>query len=131
MQRKGFVVEGQSARGFRLGKDQIDRVQDRLCRPEGNVQILGVPVAVSTLYVGPEGVPHGLKNLRIGALKAIDRLFEITDHERRPHTVAMLIGSVVEGLRQPADDGPLVGVCVLRLIDQHVCQTLIELEGHP
>ena len=82
-----------------------------------------------------EAALHSLKHLRIGTLEAVDRLLEIADDKAGAEALVgaahRRVCTVVKGVGQPADDGPLVGVGVLRLVDEHVAQALIEFEGDP
>src|SRR5438046_8065825 len=77
-------------------------------------------------------LPHRDKGAGIGALEAVDRLLCVADRENRavaltPH--AALAGEKL--VRERFDDVPLVGVRVLRLVDQDVIEPAIELEQHP
>ena len=68
---------------------------------------------------------------RVGALEAEDRLFEIADGEQRAQPLAMATLAREELLDQRADDRPLVGIGILRLVDQHMLGRLVELIAHP
>ena len=79
-----------------------------------------------------EMLPHRDKGAGIGALEAVDRLLCVANRENRavaltPH--AALAGEKL--VRERFDDVPLVGVRVLRLVDQDVIEPPIELEQHP
>ena len=130
-----FTVEGQPAGVVAVAEQAIDRGQDRLRRAEGDVERLRDPLLSGALDVVLEAALHGLKHLRIGALEAVDRLLEIADDEAGAEALVgathLRVGAVVKGAGQPSDDGPLVGVGVLRLVDEHVAQALIEFEGDP
>ena len=69
-------------------------------------------------------------DLRIGALKAEDRLFEIADHEQAAELVTLAAPGKIF-LHQRADHLPLQQVGILRLINQHVIDAAVELEAHP
>ena len=79
-----------------------------------------------------EMLPHRDKGARIGALEAVDRLLGVADRENRAVALARhaaFAGEKLLGERR--DDRPLVGVRVLRLVDQDVVEPAIELEQHP
>ena len=130
-----FTVEGQPAGVLAVAEQAVDRGQDRLRGAEGHVERLRDPLLSGALDVILEAALHGLKHLRVGALEAVDRLLEIADDEAGAEALVgaahLRVGAVVKGAGQPTDDGPLVGVGVLRLIDEHVAQALIEFEGDP
>ena len=73
---------------------------------------------------------HRQKGARVGALKAVDRLLRVADREDRAEAVAGALAGE-ELLGQRGDDRPLLGVGVLRLVDQDVVEAAIELEQHP
>ncbi|MCY1173409.1 hypothetical protein D9M73_135680 [compost metagenome] len=68
---------------------------------------------------------------RVGALEAEDRLLEIADGEQRAQPLAMASLAREEFLDQRADDRPLVGIGILRLVDQHMLGRLVEFVAHP
>ena len=72
-----------------------------------------------------------LKIDRIGALKAENRLFIVAD--RKDGADAIGLGAIArkEFARQRRDDGPLLGIGVLRLVDKDMIGRLIELEADP
>ena len=70
------------------------------------------------------------EGLRVGALKAVDRLLGVADREDRAGAVARALAGE-EFLGERRDDLPLFGVGVLRLVDQDVVETAVELEEHP
>ena len=72
-----------------------------------------------------------LELLRRGSLEAVDRLLGIADREERAHALAVRAGAGGEILGDLAQDLPLLGVRVLRLVDQHVVDAAIELVEHP
>src|SRR5438874_511617 len=68
--------------------------------------------------------------MRRRALKREDRLFFVADREDRwPY--GSRARARKELSHQPANDLPLLGTRVLRLIDQHMVDALIELVVHP
>ena len=73
---------------------------------------------------------HAREGSGIGALEAKDRLLGIANREDRadlgPRTLA---GE--ELLRERGDDLPLLGIGVLRLVDENVVEAAVELEQHP
>ena len=72
-----------------------------------------------------------LEFLRRRALEAVDRLLRIADREERAHALAA--GAVAGGeiLGDAAQDLPLLGIGVLRLVDEHVIDAAVELVEHP
>ena len=67
----------------------------------------------------------------IGALEPEDRLLVVADHEQRAPAILGLgiAGEIFGGER--VDNRPLVGIGVLRFVDQDVVGALVELVAHP
>ena len=72
-----------------------------------------------------------LELARRGALEAVDRLLGIADREERAHALAARAAAGGEIRGDPAQDLPLLGVGVLRLVDEHVVDAAVELVEHP
>ena len=73
---------------------------------------------------------HAGEGARIRALKAVDRLLAVADREHG----AQPAGRVVADKKfrgEDRDDFPLLGIGVLRLVNQDVVEPAIELEQHP
>ena len=68
---------------------------------------------------------------RVGALEAEDRLLVVAHGEQRPPPGREHAAAGEELLRERSHDCPLVGVGVLRLVDQDMRGRLVELEAHP
>ncbi len=120
----------QSGCVLRVREDQIDGFENRAGRAVGERQRRfdpGLARRACTLGI----VAAGFGELaRIGALKAIDRLFLVANGKER-------VSPVVHGLtgeefgRQCADKGPLRRARILRLVHQNVTQVAVEPEQHP
>lgn len=65
--------------------------------------------------------------MRIGALKAVNRLLWVADRKDGSDALAGA-GAGEEFLGQQADDFPLLWVGILRLVDQDVIEPAIKLE---
>jgi hypothetical protein len=65
------------------------------------------------------------------SLEAVDRLLGIPHRKERAHALAPSARARGEILRDLAQDLPLLGVGVLRLVDQHMVDAAIELVEHP
>ena len=83
------------------------------------------------LRPGANSVAHAVEFARVGALKTEDRLLEIADHEQRAPALLGLArpGEKLGGER--LDDRPLVGVGVLRLVDEDMVGAAVELVADP
>ena len=74
--------------------------------------------------------PHGVELARRRALERKDRLLLVADREdRAPHLPRAGAGEKFG--RQMADDLPLLRAGILRLVDQHVIDAVVELVVHP
>ena len=124
------AVERDPVPRLRLAKNRIDRLQYRLGRAERDVERQLQPGLVDGIDALLEMLPHAQKGLRVGALKAVDRLLRIADRKDRADRVACALAGE-ELLGQRGDDLPLLGIGVLRLVDQDVVEAAIELEQHP
>jgi hypothetical protein len=58
-------------------------------------------------------------------------LLAITDHEDRAVTLLILRPIGEELRRQGANDRPLLGICILRLVDQQMVDATIQLVENP
>ena len=70
------------------------------------------------------------KRIGIGALEAVDRLLLVAHREQGAQRVACAF-ACEELLGQALDDRPLLGVGVLRLVDEDVVDAAVDLEQHP
>src|SRR5205807_10464829 len=77
-----------------------------------------------------EMLAHLEEGERLGALEAEDRLLGIADGEDRAVGLARSLPGE-ELLGESGDDAPLLGIGVLRLVDEDVVETAIELEEDP
>src|SRR6516165_11055764 len=73
---------------------------------------------------------HDLEFARGRALEREDRLLLVADGENRAPDEARA-GAGEKFAREPPDDVPLLRARVLRFVDQHVVDALIELVVHP
>ena len=79
---------------------------------------------------GAELQLHGVEGFQIGALERIDRLLLVADDKDRARCVARA-PTGGEFLRQKLDHPPLLGACVLRLVDKDVVNAAVQPEQHP
>lgn len=114
----------------RVGEDRIDRLQDRLGRAERNIKRQLQPGLVSIVDALLKMLPHCQKGVRVGALKAEDRLLHVANGEHGADRGACALAGK-KFLGQGGYDGPLLGIGVLCLVDQNVIEPAIELEQHP
>src|SRR6516225_1910806 len=85
----------------------------------------------SASLVGTTKVRQRLgKSARRRILKRKDRLLLVT-HRKDGSRAYARAGAGEELAGQSLDDLPLFGACILRLIDQHMIDALIELVVHP
>ena len=108
----------------------IDRVEHGRGRAEGNIEVDRHEIVLGDAALFGEPFAHLLELARIGALEAEDRLLGVADGEHRAAALDRALARE-EFLGQPADHLPLVGVGVLRLVDQHVVDAAVELVEHP
>src|SRR5215467_2462300 len=73
---------------------------------------------------------HDLELARGRALEREDRLLLIADRENRALDETRA-GAREEFSREPPDDVPLLRARILRFVDQHMVDALIELVVHP
>ncbi len=113
-----------------MAEDCVDRLQHRLGRSERNLQGYDPPHLTGSGDARLEMLAHAQKGARIGALKAVDRLFRIAHGKDRADAIARtLAGEELFG--EGGDDLPLLRIGVLRLVDQNMVETAIELEQDP
>src|SRR5690606_3832817 len=74
---------------------------------------------------------RGLERRGLGALKAEDRLFAVADGEHRTDALVLRPCPGEKLFGQRRDDRPLARIRVLRLVDQYMVGTLVELEANP
>ena len=122
---------GDALRRRVLAEHPVDRVEHGRGRAEGDVEVDRHETAARRCgcCLG-EPVAHLLELARIGALEAEDRLLGVADGEHRAAALDRALAGE-EFLGQPADHLPLVGVGVLRLVDQHMVDAAVELVEHP
>ena len=121
---------GDAAGRLGLAEHPIDGIQHRGCRAERDVELDRHEILHGDAALFGEPFAHLLELARIGALEAEDRLLGVADGE---HGAAALDRAFAheEFLGQAADHLPLVGVGVLRFVDQHMVDAAIELVEHP
>ena len=124
------AVERHAVLRLGAGEDGIDRGQHRVGRAEGDVERDVAPALAQGLDARGEMLAQAQEGLGIGALEAVDRLLGIADGEDGAALGAgALAGEELVGQR--LHHLPLLGVGVLRLVDQDVVEPAIELEQHP
>ncbi len=112
------------------GERHVDRREDGGRRAEREIERHALEGLLRLATSPLESAPHLAEKLRRCALEGENRLFLVADREYRavPRTRA-LAGK--ELLGQRLDDAPLLGRIVLRLVDQHMVEAVIELLHHP
>src|SRR5882757_102513 len=120
------AVESDAVAGRLVSKDGVDRPQHRLGRAERDFQRHYAPFLAGVADASFEIFAHVQKGPGIGALKAVDRLFGVADGKDRAQAVAGPLAGI-ELLGERSHDLPLLGVSVLRLVDQNVIEAAIEL----
>ena len=119
-----------TARRVGLAEHPVDGIEHGRCRAERDVEAdrHEHPVGDAAALVEPEA--HLLELARIGALEAEDRLLGVADGEDGAAAADRAFAHE-ELLGEAADHFPLVGIGVLRLVDQHVIDAAVELEQYP
>ena len=125
------IFEGQAPEMERLGEGPVDRREHRLRGTEGERQTHVLEAQRGAL--GPcLPIPAArLELARRRALEAEDRLLRIADREDGSDLPRSRAAAGREILGDVAQDLPLLGVRVLRLVDEHVVDAAVELVQHP
>ena len=125
------IFEGQAPEMERLGERPVDRREHRLRGTKGERQPHVLEAQRGAL--GPcLPIPAALLEFaRRGALEAEDRLLRIADREDGSDLPRSRAAAGREILGDVAQDLPLLGVRVLRLVDEHVVDATVELVQHP
>ena len=124
------AIERHSVGRFFLPEHGIDRVQQRFGGAKRDVERHLDPALLYRDHARLEMPPHLDKGARVGALKAVDRLLRIADGENRANAIlGAAAGEELGGKR--GDDLPLLGIGVLRLVDQDMVEPAVELEQNP
>ena len=121
---------GDAACRFGLAEHPIDGVEHRGRRAERDVELDRHEILHGDAALFGEPLAHLLELARIGALEAEDRLLGVAHGEDRAAALDRALADE-EFLGQAADHLPLVGVGVLRFVDQHMVDAAIELVEHP
>src|SRR5215831_12867305 len=124
------AVEGYAVAGCLMPKDGVNGPQHRLGRAKRDLERHHAPFLPGRADAAFEMLSHPQKGSRVGALKAVDRLFGVADRKDRAHAVAGPF-SGVKLFGERRHNFPLLRVGVLRFVDQNVVETAIELEQHP
>ncbi len=115
-----------------LGKRRVDDVENRRHGPEAQGQRQFIDDMTRARRTRLKAVQRFDEGLRAGALESEDRLPGVTDDEERARRAVVLVRL---GLEIVLDDGldevPLSLVGVLRLVDQHMVDALVELVADP
>ena len=121
----------QSVGGGRAG-EHAHRPPSSTGSVERNERVSGTSCQISAIAIAlaRNARPTAPKRTGFGALEAVDRLLLVADGEQRAEFVACALAGE-ELLGQALDDRPLRGVGVLRLVDQDVVDTAVDLVQHP
>ena len=115
-------------RGFGR-EDRIDGAEDDVGRAERGVEANGPPGLLGRFGAGLEMRPHKLSRRGVRSLKTEDRLFAVANGENCPHDIVARPFAGKELVGNRADDLPLIGICILRFVDQNVVEPAVE--QHP
>ena len=112
----------------------IHQIQNRPRRAEGDIEPDLAPRRPQ--HVGARCQLDAIvsHHRRVRSLEGVDRLLEVTDHEQgaRPGFIVRGIRSGLEELvAQPPQQLPLRRAGVLRLVEKHMANAVIELPAHP
>ena len=121
---------GDAARGLDLTEHPVDRLQNGRRRAERDVEFDRHEDPVGDAAAFAEPLPHLLQLAGVGALEPEDRLLGVADGEDGAAAADRAFAHE-ELLGEPADHFPLVGIGVLRLVDQHMVDAAVELEEDP
>ena len=115
--------------GQSLCKNTVHRVENGRRRAKRHVEI-HFPKVDSLVFLGQKILPHPFKFMRIRSLKRINRLLAVAHHK---HGAVFVLGAaaVKKFVGNRADDSPLVGRGILRLVNQNIVNTAVELIQHP
>ena len=122
---------GEAVRRDRLLEHPVDRVEHRRRRAERDGERHLGEVAPRELDALGEPVAHLGELGWIGALEAEDRLLGVADHEDGALARRLALSPAKNSSVRLADHLPLVGIGVLRLVDQHMVDAAVELVEHP
>ena len=110
--------------------NRIDHRQHRRHRAEIAGQVDAPPDFAAVGGPLRETVVLVAIDIGVRALETENRLFVIANHEQRALDIAGAI-AIEPGPGQRLDDLPLPGVGILRFIDKHMVDALVELVAHP
>src|SRR5215471_20998717 len=111
-------------------ENRVDGLQYRLGRAKRDLQWHHPPFLLGRGDALFEMPPHAPEGMRVGSLKAVDRLLCVTDSKNCAGAVARTFtGEKLFGER--GHDLPLLGVGVLCFVDQYVVEPAVELKQYP
>ena len=120
----------EAARRVGIGEDRIDECEHGARGAERAVERNLPEDACGRFGTVGDTRAGGDEGAWIGALEGEDRLLDVTHGKHRAHLVARALAGE-ELRRQGLDDAPLRAVGVLRLVDQHMVDAVIELVENP
>ena len=112
----------------------VDQLQNGPCRTEGHVEPDLAPWRAQHVGARCKVDTVASHHRRVRPLKGIDRLLEITDDEQGTRPGLIVIGirpGLEELVTQPPQKLPLRGTGVLRLVEEHMANAVIELPSNP
>ena len=121
---------GHPGRARVVGEDAVHRRQQRLDGAKRQVQRHASQIEARQRGALRERLAHAGEHGGRRTLEAVDRLLLVADGEQRARHVAGAAAGE-ELLGQRADHIPLHGARILRLVDQDVIETAVELVEHP
>jgi hypothetical protein len=126
----GFVA-GDARVNFACTEHAVDRTQHNLAGAEGMMKAQIAPAPFGTVELTGEIAAHLVEGVRRRALKREDRLLLVADREDGALDIVARAEARGELGSEKTDDLPLLGTGVLRLVDQHVVDAIVELVVHP
>ena len=124
------LIGGDAVGDFRFPEHGIDGIQHRPHRAPGLGQAHRPPFLAGFLYPLGEMIPHDVEGVRVGALKTVDGLFFVADHEQGAVGFPGAFAGE-ELIGQGLDQVPLFGTGVLGFVDQNVVQPAVQFIKHP
>ena len=127
---QSLLAEEQAVARARVGEDLIDGAKHGGRGAEGDLKVHFVPAeSRRSRPLGEVGALGG-EGRRIGALEAVDRLLGIAHRKDRARPLAGARADEKLG-GERVDDLPLLRVGILRLVDQDVIESPVQLEEDP
>ena len=131
MDRVSDIGGMDAAVDLRVTKHMVDRLQDRRPRTERIGERHRIEFQPGILESFLQCPAAQIEFVRRGALKRKDRLLFVADREDRAQHAVARAGAGGEFGNDVGDNLPLPRAGILRLVDQHMVDTAIELVMHP